>query len=135
MNQKFHWAVLNSSKGRETSVKGNFLREGSASWGGFQDHLCGQPCPHSDVQIVLGPSTGLGQSQIWTTPHSHAQPHILSCFTGCCIREGDEISVRGFYPWMQQAEGRVSVTNMVHLQLPRTPGLPSCGIGAGCWKI
>ena len=61
LNQKFHWAVLNSTKGTETSVEGKFLREkGSTSWKGFGSHLCGHPWPHSDVQIVLGPSTGVG---------------------------------------------------------------------------
>ena len=60
LNQKFHWAVLNSPKGTETSVEGKFLREkGSTSWKGFGSHLCGHPWPHSDVQIVLGPSTGV----------------------------------------------------------------------------
>lgn len=61
LNQKFLWAFLNSPKGMETSVESKFLREkGSTSWRGFGSHLCGHPWPHSDVQIVLGPSTGVG---------------------------------------------------------------------------
>lgn len=71
-------------------------------------------------RLSWDPPVGLGQSQIWTTFHSHAQLHSLSCFTECCIRDGDEISVSGFYPWMQQAEGPARVIDTVHLQLPRT---------------
>lgn len=66
------------------------------------------------------PALGWGQSQIWATLHSHAQPHSLSCFTECCIRDGDEIGISGFYPWMQQAEGPARVADTVYLQLART---------------
>lgn len=81
LNQKFHWVVLNYSKG---DLCQGFLRGiGSTSWGGFGSHQCGHPWPHSDVQSVLGPSTGVGAAPGLDHPPllrltSHSQLDVAS---------------------------------------------------------